>query len=192
MPVDLQDEVPKLPGPLEQALMREGLGPLSVSSFTPSEPKMPLRGAKRFFAVVVLYTILASVIYGWWLLQKWEQGTKQRDHTIAEWLDACSPFEALDGTRSLDFNIRDHSVELSEAIDQERAAGAIAAEHPKITQGSWSADETTKQVVTDIDAEKRSYLLVITFSQDECILSAGDTGSSDLRSSWFGAPDFEN
>jgi hypothetical protein len=166
-------------------------------SLTPTEPAKhpPLRGAKRVLDIFGSFVILAGMVYAGWLFhsteQDTEQATAQRDPTIAEWLDACSPFESLDGARSLDFNIRDHSVELSEAIDQERAAGAIAAKHPKVTQGSWSADETTKQVVTDIDAAKSRYVLITTFSQDQCILAVGDAGSSDLRSSWFGTPDLE-
>jgi hypothetical protein len=55
------------------------------------------------------------------------------------------------------FKINGHSVILTDAISEERAEGALMAHHPKITRGSWDADEATKIVAVDVDTAKATY-----------------------------------
>lgn len=116
---------------------------------------------------------------------------KRTDLTIYEWLDVCSPFESFDGARMLEFEIKDRSVKLTEAVGDERAKGALMADSPTVVRGTWSADETTRGIVVDVGGTKATYTLVIPFSEGECILSAGTISAADLRNSWFGEPSFE-
>mgnify|MGYP001289389911 CR=1 FL=1 len=149
-----------------------------------------LTNIREFLGVVLVATVWLGVGYAvWHFHEKDDAGrleAKDRVPSISEWLDECSPFESLDGTRSLDFKISDNTVEMTEAVDEEKAAGALLAKHPKVDRGTWSADEATKQVILGFDTVKTRYLLVIAFSEDQCILSAGDISSADLRTSWFG------
>ena len=139
----------------------------------------------------VLVIILAAGVA--WLVapRQHSEAAKARPLSVPQWLDECSPFESLDGTKLLDFSARDNSVKMTEAVDSEKAAGAASAKHPKIVRGTWSADESTKQIMVTFNATTSRYVLLTTFSEDRCILSAGDLSSADLRNSWFGEVDLE-
>jgi hypothetical protein len=71
---------------------------------------------------------------------------KPREMTTADWLDACSPFDSFDAVQMLQFRISDQTVELSEAVGDDKAAGALLARHPKTIQGTWILDESTRTV----------------------------------------------
>jgi len=157
-----------------------------------SEGKLITSGRQIFSKIVFPMTVLIGIGYAAVSFSQWvETGrleTRERVLSISGWLDNCSPFESLDGTRSLDFKISDNTAKMTMATDEESAAGALSAKHPKVANGTWSADQATKQVVLSFDNVKSHYLLVVAFSQDQCILSAGDVSSADLPNSWFGTP----
>jgi hypothetical protein len=111
-----------------------------------------------------------------------QEPTKPR--TVAQLLDDCSPFQSFDGLRTLEFDAVAHTVELREAVGDER--NALLAEHPQTTQGTWTADEATRTVVVNLASIPTTYILVVPPSQAQCILAHGPVGSADLQASWFG------
>jgi len=115
------------------------------------------------------WVAIVSVVGIVWLISHNEhsEAAKAPSPTLSQWLGECSPFESLDGMRALDFKISDNSVRISEAVDNERAAGAVSAKHPKIIRGTWSADEITKQVAVTLNAATIHYVLLITFSEEQ-------------------------
>jgi hypothetical protein len=115
---------------------------------------------------------------------------KPHELTTVEWLDACSPFESFDAVRTLHFRISDQTVELQEAVDEERAEGALLAQHPKIVQGVWAANQAAQTVEVDLGGVKITYKLVFPTKSDQCILVVGSTDAADLSRSWFGTADF--
>ena len=123
--------------------------------------------------------------------QNADSGQQEREPTksksIADLLDDCSPFESSDGVRTLEFDAADHTVMLNEAVGDERTKGALFAEHPQVTQGTWTADETTRTVVLDLASIPTTYILVIPPSGMQCILARGATDAANLQSSWFGS-----
>ena len=114
---------------------------------------------------------------------------KATDFTVVSWLNDCSPFESLNEERVLMFK-KGQSVELSEAVGDEKAKGALQAKHPRKTQGTWIADEATRSVIVELDGTRKTYTLLVTPSFSSCVLIAGAIDSADMRSSWFGEADF--
>jgi hypothetical protein len=110
--------------------------------------------------------------------------------SVSEWLDYCSPFEALSGQRMLTFTVADHSVIAAEALGEEKAKGALFAAHPQKTKGVWAADEDTHGVSVEISGSKSEYTLLIPFSEDQCILVSGSLLAADLTNSLFATPNF--
>lgn len=134
--------------------------------------------------------VIAAIVAGSWLLHRGAApAAKRTEQTVADRLKQCSPFQSFDQSRALAFEVGDHSVELTEAVGTERAAGALLADHPKIMRGTWQAVEQSKQVIVKIDAVESTYILVVPPSEDQCILSDGGIRATDLRTSWFGTPD---
>ncbi len=109
-----------------------------------------------------------------------------KSKTMADLLDDCSPFESFDGVRTLEFDAAAHTVMLNEAVGDERTKGALFAEHPQVTQGTWTADET-RTVVLDFASIPTTYILVIPPSGMQCILARGTTDAVNLQTSWFGS-----
>jgi hypothetical protein len=154
-------------------------------------------------------SVLATARYTWWLLIAaavvalvgWLRGCwpfagdNQADMTaspktsVAEWLDYCSPFETLSGQRALTF-FADRSVIAAEAPPDEKQKGALVADHPQEHKGVWGADEETRRVFVEFDGAKSEYALLISFSEDQCILVSGSLTAADLTSSLFGIPSF--
>jgi len=110
-----------------------------------------------------------------------------RPKKIADLLDDCSPFRSFDGVQTLEFDGAAHTVMLNEAVGNERKKGALFAEHPRITPGTWTADETSRTVVLDFASIPNTYVLVIPPSGTQCLLAHGTIGTTDLQSSWFGS-----
>jgi hypothetical protein len=108
----------------------------------------------------------------------------------AEWLDYCSPFQALDGQRMLTFTVADHSVIAAQSREGETAKGAFLADHPKEIKGVWLAEEETNRVTVEIEGTKSEYTLLVPFGKDQCILVSGSPSSADLTDSMFGIPYF--
>jgi hypothetical protein len=119
-----------------------------------------------------------------------EKQQKSPDFTVPQWLSVCSPFASLDGATTITFRLGDHSVEIAEAIGDERDRGAFFAKNPKISRGTWTVDEAIKNVNIDLGGVTKRYTLVVPFSEGQCILSAGAIDAANLRNSWFGEPDF--
>src|SRR5438876_10676094 len=84
-----------------------------------------------------------------------------KSKNIADLLDDCAPFESFDGGRTLEVDAAAHTVMLNEAVGDERKKGALFAEHPQVTQGTWTADETTRTVVLELASIPTTYILVI-------------------------------
>jgi hypothetical protein len=154
-----------------------------------------MNGASQISWPYTILMVAGLATAGWYLHAHQSKTPEPPPLRVTDWLDHCSPFESLDGMRALEFSINDRSVKMTEAEIGESAVGALAAKHPKITNGTWNADEATKQVVVNFNAGglsiESSYVLAITFSEDQCILTAGAITSSDLQNSWFGTPYFE-
>jgi hypothetical protein len=107
---------------------------------------------------------------------------KPREMTTVDWLDACSPFESFDAVEMLQFRISDHTVELSEAVGEEREAGALLAHSPKVTQFTWAADDGTRRVAIDMGSQTIDYKLVTPGNDNICILAEGAIAAADLES----------
>ena len=113
-----------------------------------------------------------------------EQQEPTNPRTIAQLLDDCSPFQSFDGVQTLEFDRAHYTVELREAVGDER--NALLAENPQTTQGTWTADEATRAVVVNLASIPTTYILVVPPNQIQCILAHGPIGSADLQASWFG------
>ena len=109
-----------------------------------------------------------------------------KPRTISDLIDDCSPFESFDGVQTLEFDAAAHTVMLREAVGDERKKGALFAEHPQITPGTWNADEAARTVVVDLASIPTTYVLVIPPSRPQCILAHGTIGAADIQASWFG------
>jgi hypothetical protein len=111
------------------------------------------------------------------------QPTPLKRTLVEEWLADCTPFQALDGHRTLDFYGNDHSVVESE---REASLGDDAIEKP----GVWLANEETHRVTIDIDGLKSEYRLMrpADFYYDLCILLSGSVTDADLTKSLFAHP----
>jgi hypothetical protein len=114
------------------------------------------------------------------------------DLSVAEWLDVRSPFESFNGARMLSFVINNKSVKLTEAVGEEIPSGALMAKHPKVTRGTWAAEEATKDIVVKLGDTETRYTLAIPFGEGDCILVSGPISAADLRASWFREPDFSD
>jgi hypothetical protein len=90
---------------------------------------------------------------------------------------------------SADF-FQDRSVIADEASPDEKNKGALLAYHPRKRKGVWRGDETTGRVAVEIDGAKSEYTLLISFSEDQCILVSGSLSAADLTSSLFAIPYF--
>jgi hypothetical protein len=141
--------------------------------------------------------IAAVVVFLAWLRGCWpfagHDQTKPAEPlklTVTEWLDYCSPFEALDGQRMLTFTVADRSVIVVEALGEEKAKGALFAAHPEKTKGVWAADENTHGVSVEISGSKSEYTLLIPFGEDQCILVSRSLLGADLTNSLFATPNF--
>jgi hypothetical protein len=66
------------------------------------------------------------------------------------------------------------------------------AKHPKVTRGTWTAEEATKAIVVKLGNIETSYTLAVPFGEGECILVSRAIRAADLRASWFGEPDFSD
>ena len=117
--------------------------------------------------------------------QQEQEATRPR--TLADLLDDCSPFESFDGVQTLEFDRAHKTVTLREAVGDERKSGALLAEQPQTTPGTWTADEATRTVVVDLASIPTTYVLVVPPSRTQCILAHGTIGSVDLQASWFGS-----
>jgi hypothetical protein len=114
---------------------------------------------------------------------------RPHDLTTVEWLDACSPFESFNAVRMLQFRISDQTVELSEAVDEEKAGGALLADHPKIVKGTWAANEEVRTVQVDVGGVTNTYKLALPTKGGQCVLLVGSIDADDLSRSWFGTAD---
>jgi hypothetical protein len=85
---------------------------------------------------------------------------------VGEMLQACSPFWALDGARSLDF-----------------AEGEVSGDD---VSGAFETSPKGPQVSVRLGGVTRRYTLIL-LTDGECILAFGGPGAADLRRSWFGA-----
>jgi hypothetical protein len=112
--------------------------------------------------------------------------------TVAEWLDACSPFVSFDGQQMMLFDFPKHTVVLETADGPDKAEGALTAKNLTKAHGTWTVQEDTKRVFVDFGDLQRGYLLVIPFDQDVCMLVIGRPNAVDLRRAWFGTPDFSD
>jgi hypothetical protein len=144
----------------------------------------------------LLIAVAAAAAVGWLLRGCWPfHGDNQSElktpvkTSVASWLDYCSPFETLSGQRALTF-FEDRSVVDDEAPPDEKEKGAMLAAHPAETKGAWVADEETRRVSVEIDGAKSEYTLLISFSEDQCILVSGSLSAADLTRSLFAVPHF--
>ena len=92
----------------------------------------------------------------------------------------------------LSFAINNKSVKFTEAVGEEIPSGALMAKHPKVTRGTWAAEEATKDIVVELGDTETRYTLAIPSGEGECILVSGPISAADLRASWFGEPDFSD
>jgi hypothetical protein len=155
-------------------------------------------------AIIKSAAVAARYAFGWLLLAvivvflAWLRGcwpfagepAEPLKITVSEWLDYCSPFEALNGQRMLTFTVADHSVIAAEALGEEKEKGALFAAHPQKTKGVWAADEDTHGVSVEISGSKSEYTLLIPFGENQCILVSGSLLAADLTNSLFATPNF--
>lgn len=90
-------------------------------------PRALIRFAASAARYAVGLLILATVVFwsqGWWPFAGQDQSRSEKPAktTVLEWLDYCSPFDALDGQRMLTFAVADHSVIAGEAPEEEKKA----------------------------------------------------------------------
>src|SRR4029077_18871014 len=107
-----------------------------------------------------------------------------------EWLDECWPFFSLDGEKKLMFQNADHTLTLHR-IDRNRDPKAKKNRETKnasTEQGTWTADNTTGEVVVNVAGDRQSYILVVPY-ESQCVLGAGQIEAVNLKSSWYGTPD---
>ena len=109
----------------------------------------------------------------------------ESDLSIYDYVEECSPFSSVDGTRQLDFDsvtgavtLEDNSADLPSAASDTTPGKAV---------GTFAADEDSEQVSVRIAGATRQYTLVVPTDGGQCILAAGATESADLNRSWFGA-----
>lgn len=150
-----------------------------------------VRYASSWLCVAVAVAFLGW-LYGCWPFVGYQQAEPAKPLKIGvqEWLDYCSPFETLNGQRTLTFTVADHSVVAAIAPPEEKAKGAFLADHPQKTRGVWVADAGTGRVSVVISGSKSQYTLLIPFSEDQCILVLGSLSGADLTSSLFATPYF--
>ena len=112
------------------------------------------------------------------------------DYSVEDWLAICSPFTSLDREKMLDFR-DDHTVTLHKIARSRdlQAKGILETKNEIIEQGSWTADNTTGDVTVSVAGDRTSYTLVVPYNS-QCVLGAGQVEAVNLRSSWYGTPDF--
>ncbi len=89
----------------------------------------------------------------------------------------------------LQFQISNQTVEFSEAVNEEKAGGALQANHPKIVEGTWAANEEARTVQVDVGGVTNTYKLALPTNSQQCVLLVGSIDAADLSRSWFGIVD---
>jgi hypothetical protein len=121
-----------------------------------------------------------------------EQATKNPvSFSMEQWLDICSPLFSLDGEKMLMFRNADHTVTLHriDRIRDPEAKKILETKNESTEQGTWTADNTTGEVVVNVAGDRHSYILVVPYEL-QCVLGAGQIDAVNLKSSWYGTPDF--
>jgi hypothetical protein len=91
-------------------------------------------------------------------------------------LGQCTDTVFLDSRRLLS---------LSENLVAELSEGEPLKRKDRITLGSWSYDETSKEYTIKLNDEQTSYYLLSKDSIATCILVKGKFGAANLNESWF-------
>jgi len=107
------------------------------------------------------------------------------DLSIYDYVEECSPFSSVDGSRQLDFDSVTGAVTLED--DSADLPSAASDATPGKAVGTFAADEDTEQVYVRVAGATRQYTLVVPTDGGQCILAAGATEAADLNRSWFGA-----
>ena len=106
------------------------------------------------------------------------------DVTVADDLDSCTPFLAIDGDRRVDFD-RAHGTVIEAAVPSgpERGDGGAPSRR---RVGIFLTNDRTGQVITVIGGVRREYTLLIPAEGTQCILALGAAHAVNLEQSWFG------
>ena len=108
--------------------------------------------------------------------------------TASSQLDDCSPFTSFDGTQELDFDFAKRTItQKGDAVID--GVGGYPDPRLPSTTATFEVNEAARIVTVYWPGGARIYELVVPSDQGQCILAAGETGSTDLRTSWFGVPD---
>jgi hypothetical protein len=103
--------------------------------------------------------------------------------SVADDLGACTPFLAIDGERTLDFDVaHGEVVETVTPSGPQRSGGGAATTRV----GTFSTAERASRVVTVLAGVRRRYTLIIPAEGTQCILALGGPQAVNLERSWFG------
>jgi hypothetical protein len=103
--------------------------------------------------------------------------------SVADDLEGCAPFLAIDGGRVLDFDSSRGKVVETVAPSPRQGRGGAP---PTRRIGTFSTAERTSRVVIVLAGVRREYTLIIPADGTQCILALGAPHAVNMERSWFG------